>query len=112
MDLKLVRIGGEFQYPEHFPAQVAPGADLPPGFGRTLGDGVRHCRDIRWWSRFSEHVLRDVPGLTPCLLVSSLVYSWVLGGTIGQLGTTQTPGRPYAQNPSSRAHLVRGAEPL
>jgi hypothetical protein len=41
-----------------------------------------------------------------------LLYSLVLGGTQAQLGTTQTQEGPYAKSPTSRAHLVQGAEPL
>src|SRR6266700_5315689 len=49
---------------------------------------------------------------SPCAIRGSLLYSLVLGGTQAQLGTTQTQEGPYAKSPTSRAHLVQGAEPL
>ena len=49
---------------------------------------------------------------SPCAIRGSLLYSLVLGGTQAQLGTTHTQEGPYAKSPTSRAHLVQGAEPL
>ena len=46
------------------------------------------------------------------LLASSLVYSLMLGGIEGSLGTMQIQGRSDVQNSSSCTHLVRGAVPL
>jgi hypothetical protein len=61
-----------------------------------------------WGKSFTSPLLFP----SPCAIRGSLLYSLVLGGTQAQLGITQTQEGPYAKSPTSRAHLVQGAEPL
>ena len=64
---------------------------------------------LRYWGKsFTSPLLFP----SPCAIRGSLLYSLVLGGTQAQLGTTQTQEGSYAKSPTSRAHLVQGAEPL